>query len=85
VAGSGDHVTPHPTGHGGSEGDELLAALFELSRAQTLAHCLCEALPPPLQVYGTDMCQLLDHATACLRVHLASLSAPPAHEPGEQS
>lgn len=79
-------MTRRPWGEDASVDDELVAALFEISRAHTMVQGVFEALPPQLQLYGSEATQLLDRATARLRwVHLNSGAIPPARTPDDES
>ena len=61
----------------GSRDEELMNAIFEVSRARTLIMGVTEALPEAFQMYGSDIEQLLDRATARLRwVRIATAPQP---------
>lgn len=72
--------------HGGDADDELVSAIFEISRAHTMLLSVSEALPEQFHIYGEDMVQLLERATARLRwVHLSMTSettSEPDPDPG---
>lgn len=63
--------------HSKDADDELVSAIFEVTRARTLLLGVTEALPQPMQIYAADIEQLLDRAVARLRwVHVTS--SPPS-------
>lgn len=57
--------------------EELVSAIFEISRARTLLVGVTEALPEHFQMYGSDIEQLLDRAIARLRWVKVTGSTPP--------
>jgi len=63
-------------------GEEILAALKDITSAHTLVCGVFEALPRELQCFGADATRMLDQATWRLRgLYTTATSAPPRRDP----
>lgn len=64
--------------------EELLSAIFEVSKARTLLLGITETLPEHFQMYGRDIAQLLDRAPAVAQGRGLTLSAPEPRDPSPE-